>query len=552
MTLALLDTVERYATPQRKTSKEHCSPCPFCGGNDRFIILPYESSHKGKDMPPHAFCRQCQWWGTAEMLLQQKEHISYADAKAIIDGSKTISEVSTGTHRPAGRTKKTTPASVEGAPCVEWQSLLAFCKVAKAALWSEAGAKALQWLRGRGLLDELIDSHQFGYNPRDWYMERPEELGLARGEKLWLPRGIVIPYLGQDQLWKIEIRRATNQKKDRYWNVKGSANTLYNYASLEFRGKAVVCEGVFDAVIMKQAMQEAGASGTAVVATGSTNGSYEDRWIMKLSLCDSVAFAFDADDGGNKAFQWWQSRISNAKRWVPSNGDVNEMYVQDKAGLIDAIACGFVLRDPCKVCDKASTAMDIYERQWCAEHFPKPVERFEGLEEYCYECGDDLDSYDVYGRAWCAVHKPVEMQVTWPVVNEPVEPIQDIPAPEKEAVEWPVIEPVHEVIAEPVIVPAKSSQRKEKAKTASMCNTDGCYGLIQCHDMAGGQWCSNCQLRQRFVDDMFAIGFPRIEYSPTHFVEAGESQCTIFAKSMSMTAVSLACREVNRLALVAQ
>src|SRR5207302_6543438 len=107
---------------------------------------------------------------------RDKEGISYSEAKAIVDGSKTISEVSTGNHRPAGRSVKTTPASVDRAPCQEWQSLLAFCKVAKAALWSEAGAKALQWLRDRGISDESIDSHQFGYNPRDWYMERPEEL----------------------------------------------------------------------------------------------------------------------------------------------------------------------------------------------------------------------------------------------------------------------------------------------------------------------------------------------------------------------------------------
>src|SRR5256885_1444674 len=108
MTLALLDTVERYATPQRKTSKEHCSPCPFCGGNDRFIILPYESSHKGKDMPPHAFCRQCQWWGTAEMLLQQKEHISYGRSRS--DGHPSKRKPGIGTSRAAPTPCTTMPA----------------------------------------------------------------------------------------------------------------------------------------------------------------------------------------------------------------------------------------------------------------------------------------------------------------------------------------------------------------------------------------------------------------------------------------------------------
>src|SRR2546430_10413603 len=333
-------------------------------------------------MPPHAFCRQCQWWGTAEMLLQQKEHISYADAKAIIDGTRSLSEVSTGTHRSQGRAKKTTKSEIDGAPVQEWQwSAEWFYKVCKKALWSEQGAKALQWLRDRGFTDEIIDSHDFGFNSQDYTAD------WGTGEQIALYRGITIPYLGQGQVWKIETRRATGKKDQRYRTVKGSANTLYNYDSLEFRGKAVVTEGVFDCVAMKQAMAEAGASGTAVVATGSANGSCEERWIMKLSLCDSVVLAFDADGGGNNAFQWWKSRISGAKRWTPSNGDVNEMYVQDKAGLIDAIDCGFVAREPCRVCDKSSTATDCYERQWCAEHFPQAIEDMDGLEEYCFECG---------------------------------------------------------------------------------------------------------------------------------------------------------------------
>lgn len=78
MTLPLLDIVSRYASPSKSTTKQWSSPCVFCGGNDRFVILPYESTNPktGKEMPPHAFCRQCNAWCTAEMLLQRMEGIS--------------------------------------------------------------------------------------------------------------------------------------------------------------------------------------------------------------------------------------------------------------------------------------------------------------------------------------------------------------------------------------------------------------------------------------------------------------------------------------------
>lgn len=399
-------------------------------------------------MPPHAFCRQCGYWVTAEMLLRDKEGISLSEARAIIDGSKNINDVATGSHRSSVRSVKATKAEIDGAPCLEWQwNAEWFWKMCKKALWSEAGAKALQWLRDRGLTDDFIDTHDFGYNPRDWAVDHPDDWGL--NEKLWLPRGITLPYLGQGQVWKIEIRRATNQKKDRYWNVKGSANALYGYEGLEFKGKTVVCEGVFDAVAMEQAMQEAGTSGIAVVATGSTNGACEERWIMKLSLCDSVALVHDNDEGGDKAARWWKSRISEAKRWVPTSHDINEMWLTDRAGLIDAIDCGFVAREQCKVCSLSSVSEDVYGQAWCAEHFPVMAENGDDCEEYCFECGETLDSYDVYGRAWCTMHAPGE------AVVEPLMPVQEVMPISVE----PLAEPVQEVIEQPVSAVQKPRQK---------------------------------------------------------------------------------------------
>lgn len=539
MTLPLLDIVSRYVSPSKSTTKQWSSPCPFCQrGEDRFVILPYESVHNGKEMPPHAFCRQCNAWVTAEMLLQRKEGISWHEAHSIVEGSKSIDELTPGTQRYAGKAKKITPAGVEGAPVQEWQwAARGFARMCKSALWSEVGAKALQWLRDRGLSDACIDKHELGYCPQD------HRADWGTGDKIQLYRGITIPYLGEDQLWKLEIRRSTNIKDQRYRTVQGSANALYGYTGLEFKGKAVMVEGVFDALCMEQALAEADIEGVAVVATGSTDGSKVSRWKMKLALCDRVIIAFDndADGAGDKAAEYWLKRLPDSLRWTPSAGDINDTWLHDKQGLIDACLAGFVPRKQCKVCEKSSIDDDCYGRPWCSEHFPARAESFEACEDYCFECGEDLDSFDVYGRAWCAAHapgEPAEDSVSNPAnIISPVEQ-EPLPTPTE-----PIVEPVK-------VVPAPPRKRKERVKTSAMCHTDGCEGIARAYDTTGGQWCPNCTLRRDLVDKIAQLGFPRLEFSPGHFVESGEEQCVSFARSMSGTAVSLALREAARLCAV--
>ena len=552
MTLPLLDIVARYTSPSKATSKQWSSPCPFCGGNDRFIILPYESAHNGKEMPPHAFCRQCNAWVTAEMLLQRKEGLSWHDAHAIVEGSKQIDEVDPGQQRYAGKAKKLTPAEKEGAPWQEWQwAARGFARMCKAALWSEVGEKALQWLRERGLSDESIDKHELGFCPQDLMTD------WGTGAKIKLYRGIVIPYLGEDQLWKIEFRRSTNIKDQRYRMVEGSSNTLYGYECLAFRGKAVMVEGVFDAIIMEQALREAGIEGVAVVATGSTDGSKVSRWKMKLSLCDRVVIAMDSDEGGENAAQYWLKRLSDSYRWTPSHGDVNDTWLKDKAGLVDACMAGFIPRKPCKVCADASIDEDRYGRPWCTEHFPRIAEAgFEDLADHCYECGDEVEMYDDYCRAWCAVHQPGE---ALPVAEEPVkgeEEALSIPANNISESEVPTEKAIIPTILPdiptestdiPIVAPAPHRRRREPPKPTGGCATDGCHGIGKEYDALGGRWCDNCKLRRELVDGLFALGFPRLEYSPTHYIEAGEETARDFAKSMSGIAISMGVREVARL-----
>lgn len=57
----LVDLLSEYGfSPVKKTATEWPSPCPFCGGKDRFQIWPDEGEGRG-----HYWCRQCDAKGVA-------------------------------------------------------------------------------------------------------------------------------------------------------------------------------------------------------------------------------------------------------------------------------------------------------------------------------------------------------------------------------------------------------------------------------------------------------------------------------------------------------
>lgn len=61
---------------KRKTSKEYSSPCPFCGGVDRFCIWP-------EDNKAHCI-RGCKWKGDDIQLLRDLENMSFKEAKEAV------------------------------------------------------------------------------------------------------------------------------------------------------------------------------------------------------------------------------------------------------------------------------------------------------------------------------------------------------------------------------------------------------------------------------------------------------------------------------------
>jgi hypothetical protein len=155
-------------------------------------------------------------------------------------------------------------------------------------------------------------------------------------KRIWLPRGITLPWYVDGGLWRLNVRRpltpaqiASGQAK--YMGPAGFANALYNADALRSgRGPcpaAVLVEGEIDALTIAQAC----GNEIAAVATGSTAGARRIRWVARLALAPAVLVAFDWDEtqeganAGERAAAWWLNALPNACRLRPLLHDVNSL-----------------------------------------------------------------------------------------------------------------------------------------------------------------------------------------------------------------------------------
>jgi DNA primase len=298
---------------------EYAGPCPFCGGTDRFRVWPHADK-------PGYWCRQCGRHGDAIQYLRDLHGLSFEQACAELGLAESHNQQKPpGTRRPVPRPN----TSLLGR---EWQALTDqrwqqaghdFVSRSMETLHSAKGEAGLAYLHQRSLTDLTIEQAGLGYNPSPLN----QRWGTVETE---LPQGIVIPWIEHrpnealpngDQLWKVNIRRMGGEKP-KYQMAKGSANGLYGISSLQLGDTVIMVEGEFCALSLRQAVPDT----VTPVATGSVSGSRLYRWIARLALADKIILAFDADEPGDKAAQWWQSAFPHtAVRLRPTRHDVNDM-----------------------------------------------------------------------------------------------------------------------------------------------------------------------------------------------------------------------------------
>lgn len=328
-TFDLLAWVEHdLGAPLRRDGRGWWWCCPFHQDKSPSFLVSQKPNERGR-----YHCFGCSADGDAIEYVRRRRNLGYAAALDVLGlgGGKPNN-----TPAPDREPEPETLAP----PCHEWRTAATrFVLDSQIALWDEPGAAALAWLRDRrGLTDDTIRWAALGYNPSDRFDGRPawgqapavDQAG--RPKQIWLPRGVVIPWWIDNQLWNVRIRRLDDdlerdrqagRQPRRYIGPAGFGNGLYNAARLSPDRAAVLLEGEIDALTVYQA---AGDLATAT-ATGGTSGARRLKWVGRLALAPCVLVAFDDDENGagDTAAQYWLDVLrQNGRRWrAPWGKDAN-------------------------------------------------------------------------------------------------------------------------------------------------------------------------------------------------------------------------------------
>lgn len=328
----ILNVASGYTTLKKTGSyngEEWRGACPVCGGTDRFHVWPLKD---------RCWCRQCGLSGDAIQLVQAASGLDFraaCDALGVaLDDSPP--RRTTPVRRPQPKPQPPAVPDIRKDYLAfddRWQAA-AKSFIAESVDNLHKNPDALNYLIRRGISIGMIGAAMLGFNPR-------ERWSRWAGVNVWLPRGIVIPWVtGVMNVWRIRFRALDDKYQHhdvngmKYPQVKGSANGLYFAglsASVTARDKVIMAEGEFDALAVHSAIPHALRFGYRAVATGGVNNARVRRWVNTLARAKKVYLAFDAHEtAGPLCALWWAGVLPNAQRIQPLSHDLNQMVVEGR------------------------------------------------------------------------------------------------------------------------------------------------------------------------------------------------------------------------------
>ena len=333
----ILDLVSRHTRMRYAAGTgggEYEGACPFCvddHNRNRFRVWPKGGRY---------WCRVCGCKGDTIQFVRDMYNLTFQQALDYLSIDRALL---TERYAPTNAA----PPDPLHSPAAAWQARGKTLLVGwQEQFWASVGERARAWLHARGITDDTMRWAQFGYNATDLYESRdlwglpPATNRHGKPQRIWVPRGIVIPWWVHGELWRLNVRRPLTdaeiaQGEAKYIGPAGSSNGLYNVDGIVAGRPVMLLEGELDACIVQQ---WAGHLITPV-ATGSTSGSRRIPWLARLALASCVLVAYDNDTPGELASDYWLNALPNARRWRPYWSDVNGM-AQDGVDVHDWVGIG--------------------------------------------------------------------------------------------------------------------------------------------------------------------------------------------------------------------
>jgi hypothetical protein len=184
-------------TQLKKTGVNYLGMCPFHANSHSPALAVFPVTKTW-----HCF-GSCGEGGDVFAWWMKRENVSFGDAV------KALAERIGAKEQEGGNRQPRPPAPLPEGPSQAWCARAEeFVTYAEQCLWSDQGAKALEYLVSeRGLWEETIRAFRLGYNPTNIY-DAPEKWGMSDGKKVWLSRGMVIPGIVRGAMIQyVKIRR---------------------------------------------------------------------------------------------------------------------------------------------------------------------------------------------------------------------------------------------------------------------------------------------------------------------------------------------------------
>jgi DNA primase len=235
----------------------------------------------------------------------QYHHMDFKTALRYLGGESQIGPVR----------KKVPPQTLPPEPSkpIDHEALEDITRRAEAKLWSGDG-RGLDYLKQRGLADEVIRQARLGYIPPD----RPAY--WVHGLKVF--PGILIPSTYQGRVEFLQFRHIwARGKGDRYRSLGGAGGTLFLGDQLRPFEAIHLFEGAFNALIA----QQLGANAAALSSAANT---LAPRWYAKFATAPKVYLCGDADVAGQTFMEKHRALGPEFQAWLAPEMDLNALYLQ--------------------------------------------------------------------------------------------------------------------------------------------------------------------------------------------------------------------------------
>ncbi|MFW5497785.1 MULTISPECIES: primase-helicase zinc-binding domain-containing protein [unclassified Maridesulfovibrio] len=314
---------------------EFHSPCPACGGKDRFHVWPEQNGGTGS-----WWCRGCDKGGDNIEFLREFKGASFKDACDVIGRNPKDY-----TPRPTQLKKKNFAPNNYAAPKELWLE-----RSNNLVDWAHEqllkNEKELAYLAARGLPLEAVKKYKLGWNPGETEkgtFRARKAWGLPQAENrkpLWMPRGLVIPYFQEGVLFRVRFRRTNEDRKKFAPHLKYVILPGSSMGPMVTRKSArawVPIEAELDALAVDFAVQDLDVGCLGLGSLSIKPDAYSWPKLKEaMTVLNALDFEFGnaQDDEERKKIEqqirtkkWWQENLPNCRRWpVPEGKDPGEAF----------------------------------------------------------------------------------------------------------------------------------------------------------------------------------------------------------------------------------